>query len=1035
MAALVAALSVVAASAAVGGAKAGGYTTVSQGIGSSVLNGYTPFANTDPSTPETVSLVLRANNINRLEALVSAGMPTGYVSVRQFAQQYGQSPFVIAGIEAYLGKFGIHATAMQNNLVIQTTGTAGQYDQAFQVSQQNYDVSAPKPHGGHHTVVVHGTKQNPKVPSQWGPFVLAVLGLSSYPTQQSEMAPLADGVKPQSQLNNTALFPNDFAQRYDLSSVQAKGTGAGRTIGIVTLASVKPQVVSDFWSYIGLTGNQSAVSRITPVDVDGGAGPASSAAGSDETALDAEQSGALAPNANVRVYQAPNTDYGFVDAFFQAASDNLADSVSASWGESESVIKYYTAAGEEDPNYTASFDEAFLELAAQGQSTFLSSGDEGAYPASRDLGSTDSTSGNPDDSPWVTSSGGTTLPGSLTLHGITFNFPSERTWGWDYLWASPRPSQLGETEEQYAENEVVGGGGGYSEFEPMPAYQKAVGAENASTVEYLTPTDYATYFGSVSLPDEWMFNPDSVRCHGAGHRPRDAGPLDERGPGDRLSRAVHVRRLAHDGRDGVVRAVRRHELRRAAVERHNGSDRLGARSPRRFLEPVDLQVRRAAQLAVHAARPVGHVERQPALHRHARCHLQRGVGTRSPRLRAARAGLRALRAGTASAAPTDRNVLSSNASEGRLRAALTRSRDLVQPYVQRLANFPNFVHDEEDEPVCGPGSRIGEGMLEIARHRGTTSGRLGARVSTRRALRLAFVLAAVAALAAVTATSKAQAGGKVGVSQGLGAAVLPSSWFGNTPSDTPESVSFILQAHDLGRLEAQVSAGMPGGFLSVSDFARRYGQPQQRIAALEGYLGHYGITTHAMPDGLDVQATGTAGQFDSALTVQQHEYHVPAVPSHNGNPGVRGGDARGTTQTPLLPRDLASFVLAVLGLTNWPTMQSNMIGVPKNAQPKSLPNTALLPGDFAKRYGLDPVYATGGTGHGRTIGIVTLASVDPNVVSQFWSDTGLTGSEASASRITRDNVDGGAGPVNEAYGSDETSLDAEQSGALAPDAI
>ena len=527
VAALVAALAAVAATAAVGGAKAGGFVSVSQGVGASVLSASTPFGNTAPDTPERVSIILKANNVSQLQAQVLAGMPSGYVSVEQFAQRYGQSAAVIAGIEAYLAKFGIQATAMPDNLVIQTNGTAGEYDQALQISQENFKVSADKPHGGTHTMVVHGTTQDPKMPSLWGPYILAILGLSNYPTQQSDMAGVADGVKPQSvgksDLPNQALLPNDFAQRYHLSPVQAKGTGAGRTIGIVTLASIKPQVAADFWSQIGLTGSQASVSRINPINVDGGAGPASETAGSDETVLDTEQSGALAPNANVDVYQAPNTDYGFVDAFYQAASDNIADSVSASWGSSESVIKDAVALGQEDPNYAASFDQAFLELAAQGQSTFLSSGDSGAYPASRDLGSTDSTAGNPDDSPYVTSSGGTTLPGSLTLHGITFNFPTERTWGWDYLWASPRPAQLGETEEQYAETHVTGGGGGYSEFESMPAYQKAVGAMNASTVEYLTPTDFEQVAPGLNLPVAWNFNatPSVAHVRGEGRATPD----------------------------------------------------------------------------------------------------------------------------------------------------------------------------------------------------------------------------------------------------------------------------------------------------------------------------------------------------------------------------------------------------------------------------------------------------------------------------------------------------------------------------------
>jgi len=94
-------------------------------------------------------------------------MPSGFVTTSQFAQQYGASPAVIAGIENYLEGFGINATAMSDNLVIQTTGTAGQYNQAFQVVQSNFKVNAPLPHGGSKTMVVHGTTQSLKMPSLW----------------------------------------------------------------------------------------------------------------------------------------------------------------------------------------------------------------------------------------------------------------------------------------------------------------------------------------------------------------------------------------------------------------------------------------------------------------------------------------------------------------------------------------------------------------------------------------------------------------------------------------------------------------------------------------------------------------------------------------------------------------------------------------------------------------------------------------------------------------------------------------------------
>ncbi|MGH2971014.1 MAG: protease pro-enzyme activation domain-containing protein, partial [Gaiellaceae bacterium] len=121
--------------------------TVSQGAGAAALAGYTPFSPTDPSTPETVTFVLQARNESQLESQVGAGMPGGYLSVRQFANTYGQSKSVIQGIEGYLAGYGIRSHAMSDNLDIQTTGTAGQYNNAFQIVQQDYKVPSGGAHG------------------------------------------------------------------------------------------------------------------------------------------------------------------------------------------------------------------------------------------------------------------------------------------------------------------------------------------------------------------------------------------------------------------------------------------------------------------------------------------------------------------------------------------------------------------------------------------------------------------------------------------------------------------------------------------------------------------------------------------------------------------------------------------------------------------------------------------------------------------------------------------------------------------------
>ena len=210
--------------------------------------------------------------------------------------------------------------------------------------------------------------------------------------------------------------------------------------------------------------------------MDGGAGSPSLAAGSGETALDVEQSGAVAPGYRIAVYQAPNTDYGFADAFFAAASQDSADAVSTSWGESETAIAATVASGKESATYIQAYDEAFLELAAQGQTALTAAGDAGAYEASRDLGTTSLSVDNPGDSPFITTAGGTTLGGKLTAslqggNGLTVSVPRRRAWGWDYLW--PLWKAFGApSESAFAQANIAGGGGGYSLAEPMPAYQR-----------------------------------------------------------------------------------------------------------------------------------------------------------------------------------------------------------------------------------------------------------------------------------------------------------------------------------------------------------------------------------------------------------------------------------------------------------------------------------------------------------------------------------------------------------------------------------
>src|ERR1700758_2792503 len=194
---------------------------------------------------------------------------------------------------------------------------------------------------------------------------------------------------------------------------------------------------------------------------------------------------------------------------------------------------------------------------------------------------------------------------------------------------------------------------------------------------------------------------------------------------------------------------------------------------------------------------------------------------------------------------------------------------------------------------------------------------------------LAAVVLAVAAPVAATAGT-AQASPTPGpntpekVPTGILASALPgASPFGSTPPSTPEQVSFILKERDVSQLESSVPSGL-SSFDSVSQFAGKYGQTSAVVNALTSYLAKFGITTTVYPGNVDVSASGTAGEFDQALTIKQMNYHVPAQHGINGH-RIPAQTVYSTTGAPELPYGISQYVLAVLGLTNYAPFDSNAV--------------------------------------------------------------------------------------------------------------
>lgn len=533
---------ILALSASAGGSGSNSWTNVGQGVSPATIANVQVFTGTPDSTPETVSFILDENHVQQLEQQTDRGF-NNYLSVSQFAQQYGQSQSNINALTSYLAGFGITSSVMADDVDIQTTGTAGDYNAALSVTQNNYGApSDPNGHGhGSFFEHFHGPTTSPQLPFHLAQFVLAVFGLTNYSPYASQTATRALGSTPAT-LTTSATYtpaqcvaatgftsdcnlPQDFAQNYGMTQLDSHADGAGETLAIVTLAALDAGVLNgdqwapqDFWgpdlANIPTTGR-----TLTVLNVDGGSGAASLATGSAETDIDVEQSGGVAPGANIIVYQAPNSDAGYADAFFEAASQNVASSISSSWGESETAVSEAVASGEETSAYQAAFDEVFLEMAAQGQSGFVAAGDSAAYDTNSNYGSFDTTNLSvdiPAASPYITAGGGTTLPLTGTIGPVTLSNAQQRAWGWDYLW-QPIATLDGISLQTAAEALVVGTGGGFSANEPTPSYQRGVsGTQFFNDVEYLTPTDYQNVNG-IFAPTAWNFNATPSVSHGFGN--------------------------------------------------------------------------------------------------------------------------------------------------------------------------------------------------------------------------------------------------------------------------------------------------------------------------------------------------------------------------------------------------------------------------------------------------------------------------------------------------------------------------------------
>jgi kumamolisin len=437
----------------------------------------------------TVTVALNLNNRAELEQLVQSVYTRGnpayhqFLTPQQFRQRFGPSAATVAAVTKHFQALGL---SVQQTAAAQlhVSGSAAAIGKAFSVELHAYQMPAS---GSAPAVRYRAPLGQPKIPAAVASMVHTVLGLDTRPRLTPHLRHSPQTARPKNDAPNTPDAPGDwtvqdFAIYYNVNPLYKKGLdGKGQTIGIVTLASFTPSDAFSYWNSLGLA---VKANRIREVQVDGGSGPPSDASGSDETTLDVEQSGGLAPGAKIIVYEAPNTDQGFVDAFAAAIDSNQADTVSTSWGEWEFLGGSSDIADGPviDPTNgrhatpIRAEDDLLIQAALQGQSMYAASGDCGALDAYDIFTPPDFNNiiavDDPGSQRFMTSAGGTTLPGKQKFgSGIKVNIAQEQAWGWDYL--IPVCAALG-FDPVACGIFPGGGGGGVSVLNQRPFYQLGI---------------------------------------------------------------------------------------------------------------------------------------------------------------------------------------------------------------------------------------------------------------------------------------------------------------------------------------------------------------------------------------------------------------------------------------------------------------------------------------------------------------------------------------------------------------------------------
>ena len=447
-----------------------------------------------------------------------------WLTPTQFAAQFGLSSGDIAKVTAWLAGEGFTVTGVANGGTFVTfDGTVAQAEAGFGTSIHNLSVNG-EAHFANTT--------NISVPSAFAGVISDVTGLHNFRPKPRVHTSVASPRFTSSLSEEHFLAPGDIYAIYQVSPalLSAGGAGigtganchsvpAGTTCGDIAVTGQVDVNLADIAAFRSASG--LSTTNLPTVVVEG-TGPSATRNCSPETSsncpspnqddlaessIDLEWSGAMAPSATILFVNSVDVLF---DSMTYAVDSDLAPIVTTSYGSCEANW------GSADMN---TLNQLFKQANAQGQTVLAASADTGvadcdAGPLAEEGVAVDF----PGSSPYVTSMGGTQFNAGTAL-GVTqyWNATSSSTTAnagsaTGYIPEQPWndfPSILG----------FNGGGGGFSNFFPKPAWQQQFtlsGVQYNSTV----PTDGARDVPDLSLDasdshDTFLYCVDVSAANGA----------------------------------------------------------------------------------------------------------------------------------------------------------------------------------------------------------------------------------------------------------------------------------------------------------------------------------------------------------------------------------------------------------------------------------------------------------------------------------------------------------------------------------------